>query len=368
MSDPTPVPNTFLVLSLTHSLLPLAARLEDAGHNALVLADRDPYELCWEGRFGGKLLTGGEKAPNGKGRQAIEIAARQHGATVVTDSHRWTKALGEAPDVWGAEPLEGTAGKLVLGGWNSPTGGPAAHHLWVAHGGGGVPSGGMLMAVPQGAFGEALEATLAVKLAEDGPCGPWRAHLDFRDGAWELVGLERGWQDLHWQAMDQAWPGGVVGMLAGDVAPPRAQFVFVGTVAVPPWPYAPLGPRASDEPARHGDHRREWLAAQRTLRWVAETKLPEELLHTPGTYLHDVRMDDAPRGSGGLRLAGVDGRVAVVAGASDLPVLAHAACQQRGEVLAAGMPNAIVPPLIAEELRPLLVGLAQMGVRLAEVY
>lgn len=314
---------TFFVVSTTHTLLPLAHRLQVAGAQVLTVVDFDQFESCWAGRFE-PVVKGYEKGPHGDGRAALSLMAIEHEATIITDSYNWTESLEPVPRVYGSHAPEGGAPNgVTLGGWwdglelRWP-------HLWATEHRWRRDVGGALWTLTGGVPEAWQEALGEHKAALEGYSGPVRFNLAADDdGAWVVTRREASWRDLHWQAFDSALEDGLVGVLTPTepFLPDMSQCTLATEFGLPPYPWRPLS-------ASGNVRRAEWITAQSKLRWSEGRELPETLLDEPALYLHDIEFRDGAPYTGRT-----DGRVAVVTASATLPALAQAELAHRTQVL-----------------------------------
>ena len=298
-----------LVISHKHHLLPFAWRLAREGNTVHVKVQRDRYQRAWAGKLARWPGQGSME------EQADEVAAATRESdplTVLTDSLTWQRLLRErgAQRVVGVlerpYPEDGKALALAVGGWwtgeqwHSP-------HLWLQERGlwpGGLgpatPGAGMavhLNYLPE-AFGQFL-VDAQDELKSEGFVGLVQLWVGMGEGGWAVRGLTGGWPFLHTQAfVSELEDFGA--LLCGEGPAVRHRYITVLPVSVPPWPTS-CNVNSVEQPV---------------------TGLGRDDLSN--VFFHDVVVDGE---SQTVRVAGTDGLVGVVRGASNYPsqsrALAH---------------------------------------------
>jgi len=315
--------SSFLIISHTHGLLPLAWRLTCEGSDVQVIIDRDSYEKrAWQGKLTTILKRGGKHQRND--REAVRTKAENEERIVLTDSPRWAPDFAGYPHLFamvarpeGAPPLPAQ----LLGAWFDGEQFSARHllaedqGLWPGGLGPAVP-GGLTLINPRHwptTFEDALDR-IKDELKAQGYRGLVKVGVllkpppegDESEGPEAVVlGYQAGWNHLQTHALlAEAGDGGtptITEALTGEAEPQLwHRFTVVVPVSIPPYPYR----AASSERS-------------------ANLPIPEPAVQCGKVFWHDMCVED-----GVVKTAGLDGLVGVVRASADNLSLALA--QVRG--------------------------------------
>lgn len=328
-----------LVISHTHSLLPLAWRMHREGHDVQTCVWNARYEAAWEGR-----LVKSPTGPPGVKREALapQIAEAMAGELlVVTDSHKAQELFKGAPRLMGTAPslpwsrppqlcalawFEGEHFQSRNPLWWMPDWG-----LWPSGFGALIPGGGVLAI---GGAPKPLDclAPLEAPLAQQQFTGLVLVGLDYLEAARELVptGFVAGWPWLATHAwMEQLTELG--GFLAGGAAVFNGKrYVCVLPVSQPPWPT-----KGAPGPAP-----------------VKLEGLTPEI--TKRCFWHDIQVVGSD-----VQTAGLDGLVAVAAGSG--MTLGRAQARALEAALALPLPDKQMRPDVGSSAVGMLNALEELG-------
>lgn len=238
----SPAHRPILVLSVGHSLLPFAFRLQREGHEVQVACVHCPprYQEAWGGKFSSFL-------PPSKGGVEPEVAekvvdaARSAGALVLTNSLKWTEALrGAALDgVFGQPQRDEPRTNLQIGAWFDGKAMRGTHLLawdqaaWPGGLGPFGPGGAVLVRAPH--LSPFLEPCVD-QLAESGYRGLVAMDLQATpQGRLAVSNLTLGWHRLHAHAFVSELES-LSAVLEGAEPVQPKRFVCAVPVSVPPWP------------------------------------------------------------------------------------------------------------------------------------
>lgn len=239
--------NEILVLSYTHSLLPLAWRLRREGAEVRVLVVKKRYQPAWSGKLYKEEVGSFEKGVRDIGPAQWEPWVEQAKAgeiAVVTDTEAALPAFAGSPHLFptvkGA--TYGTPG-LVLGAWFDQGAWYHPHWFfpeWGAWPGGGGPTvlggGTVVRPAPIGPW----LAGVAGPLSEIGYRGLVGVGLAYAQasGEFQPTGFQAGWAPIHWHLFMEgleSWTALVDGR--PTEAQPTSDTYTVGVVvSQPPWP------------------------------------------------------------------------------------------------------------------------------------
>ena len=332
--------SSFVVITRTHGLLPLARRLRSEGHPVHLMVWDPLYTRQVDGP-----LAGDPQQPEDL---QWAIAEAEGGAVVVTDLEGLRAPFGNAhrflgPLSWPTEPYS----PLRLGGWFDGEDLQCPHVL-VADvgpfgGGAGDPRvlGGLTLVNPDPRADLSLLRHLWT---------PVLAELKARDfvglvsagvgtnevGAPELTGVKAGWPGLHtavWLSELEGLGDVLTGVKAPALDPWAHRYVTALPVSIPPWPN--LGDPAAEPP--QGELLVEGLTPQQLAR----------------VFWHDVVVDTKRRA---VVAAQRDGLVGVARGAAHCLELSRAraleiglAAQVAGKQLRADLGQSVAAVLSALE-------------------
>ena len=305
---------SFLVLSHTHSLIPLAYRLHNEGHEVELVVWHKGFAEAWRGKVPAAVKhTSGQLSERDLGRYVAQVERGER--VLVTDVEQLRAPFGNARLRyhrlrWPEVPGTG----LQVGAWFD---GEEIHqpHLlvydlgpWAGGGGPQTVAGGCTMALPNPETEleglERLWEPLVGQLKAQDFKGLVRAGLVPSElGGFELQGVDAGWGWLNHQAFISELDG-LGDMLANQTLPNldhwRHKYVTVVPVSIPPWPTpAPSGRlRAAAQPV-------SGLSPEQAGR----------------LFWYDLAVDEA---LGSIGTAGLDGLVAVARGSGHTPETARA--------------------------------------------
>lgn len=293
-----------LVLSVGHSLLPFAFRLQREGHEVQVACVHcsPRYQRAWAGKFT-SFLPPSKSGVDAAVAEKVVSAAREAGAWVLTNSLKWTEALQGAglEGVFGQPQRDELPPPIQAGAWFNGQEFSGAHLLvWdlgVWPGGLGPlrPAGVTLVRAPRL---QALLEPLRDSLRESGYKGLVSVALSVEDGKLTVREPTLGWHPLHAHAFVSELES-LGAVLEGEAPKFPKRFVCCVPVSVPPWPTP---------------------SAQELVEQPIDGLVREQLGQV---FFHDMRIVD-----GKPTVAGLDGLVCVARGTADHFDLARAKALQ----------------------------------------
>lgn len=302
---------SFVVLSKSHDLLPLANRIASAGADVVAGTHwATARDRVWRCPVAGEVEV----------LAAAKEALTSGDATLVTSSP--FHAPGVYPSHYHTE--ESHEGPLYFGTWNHGD----RHFVFEVRG-----------TYPGGGGPQVVAGAVLVRVESDLPLDPprgvglTRAPLSFPEGTATLGEPETGWFPFHWHAAFHGLTtAGTVEALVGTAPLALDRFTVVGAVSLPPWPLT----------SRRGDR-------------VPLGELPEAVMES--AFWHDVAVVD-----GALVAGGVGGLVAVARGSGPTLGVANARYQQTAAAIAQALgPSAQWRPDLVAGPAQALDGLALLG-------
>lgn len=304
--------HSFVVLSRSHELLPLANRLVSAGADVVAGTHwQTARDRVW------KCPVAGEPEV----LAAAEPALQSGDATLLTSSpfHK----PGVYPSHYHTEEAP-PGGPLYFATWNHGD----RHLVFEVKGtypGGGGPQ------VPVGAVLVRVEREM--ELEPPRGVGLVRSPLSFPEGKATLGEPSTGWFPFHWHAaFHSLTANGTLDAVLGTAPLALERFTVVGAVSLPPWPLT----------SRRGDR-------------VPLGAIPEAVMES--AFWHDVALVD-----GALEAGGVGGLVAVARGSGPTLGVANARYQQVAATIAQALgPSAQWRPDLVAGPAQALDALALLG-------
>lgn len=308
----------FLIISRTHSLLPLAHRLKLEGHDVEALVSVPAFERAWAGKLR-KVLRNSKGEVNPENLESVVRVAESGELTLLIDDWGLETVFRNAPRKYGVYRAKFPVGTsysdkhtvpdqwdepkvfLRLGGWFTGEKLQALHGLIVDRGawpggmGPEVDGAGVMIRIDNPATAEAGEALLQPYLQQLKSQGfrglvQFGILFDTRSGEPEVQGVLAGWPWLQTHSFLSDLEGfGDILLGRKDPVIPK-KLTTVVPISRPPWP------------ARKARFRKPVKIENLTDQQMARV------------FWHDVRVDEQAHE---LWTAGLDGLVGVSRGSAD---------------------------------------------------
>ena len=303
----------FLVISRTHSLLPIAHRLKLEGHDVEVLVSVAAFEKAWNGKLG-KVLRNSKGQINQTHLEPAIAAAERGEVTVLIDDWGIETLFGNAKRKFGVQRLEDEKepdSPLRVGGWFNGETFDCFHGLVVDRGAWTGSQGpdidGSLTLIRNdnselaGLIGHLVEPYIdRLKSSSFKGLVQFGVSLDTTDGTPHIVGAKAGFPFLHTHAFLSGLEdfGDILLGKSNPVLPKK--FTTVLTISRPPYPN------------RKARFRRP----------VAIENLTDQQVGR--VFWHDMQILDQSKHS--LSTAGLDGLVGIARGEADTSELSRGLC------------------------------------------
>lgn len=302
----------FLVISRTHSLLPIAHRLKLEGHDVEVLVSVATFEKAWGGKLG-KVLRNSRGQINSSNLEPAITSAEKGEITVLTDDWSLETLFGNAKQKFGVYKFENEKepdSVLRVGGWFDGEEFDCFHGLicdrgaWTGGQGPNIDSAITLIRNDNGnlaGFIGNLIAPYAERLKSNSFKGlvQFGISLDTIHGKPEISGVIAGFPFLHTHAFLSGLEdfGDILLGRSNPVIPKK--FTTVLTISRPPYPN------------RKARFRRPVPIENLTDQQIGRV------------FWHDVQVDEANHQ---LSTAGLDGLVGISRGEADTSELSRGLC------------------------------------------